>query len=115
MQHTYPSIPGRQATFVICSKTPWSISSRSFRVTNRRAGTRMPCLNVVGISQTVSVSLWRAVRLIVLFWKQLQEFLFGERFDAELFGFFVLGPGLFPNDDIIRVRRDAPCGVPAEF
>src|SRR5512141_1408090 len=47
-------MPGRVATFVICSKTPSSKSERSFSVAKMRAGTSIPALWETGISQTVS-------------------------------------------------------------
>src|SRR3972149_6674747 len=47
-------MPGRVATFVICSKTPSSNSERSFSVAKIRAGTSIPALWETGISQAVS-------------------------------------------------------------
>src|SRR3989339_733879 len=47
-------MPGRVATFVICSKTPSSKAERSDSVAKMRAGTSIPGLWETGISQTVS-------------------------------------------------------------
>ena len=47
-------MPGRVATFVICSKTPSSNSERSVSVAKMRAGTSIPALWETGISHTVS-------------------------------------------------------------
>ncbi|OPZ23184.1 MAG: hypothetical protein BWZ02_03304 [Lentisphaerae bacterium ADurb.BinA184] len=52
------SMPGRAATWVICSKTPASIASSSLRVAYKRAGTRIPDWLAAGISQTASET-WR--------------------------------------------------------
>ena len=54
MQQACPTMPGRVATFVICSKTPSSNSERSVSVAKTRAGTSIPALWETGISQTVS-------------------------------------------------------------